>query len=50
VTSIFDRQGHSPISYAVYKEKDAAARVLIEHVAMAEQCAIANTIQEEGSK
>lgn len=32
LTVLVDRQGHSPLSYAVYKEKAAAARVLLEHV------------------
>ena len=32
VTTILDRQGHSPLSYAVYKEKAAAVRVLLEYI------------------
>ena len=30
--TLVDRNGHSPLTYAVYKEKEWAARVLIEHV------------------
>ena len=32
VTTILDRQGHSPLSYAVYKEKVAAVRVLLDYI------------------
>ena len=29
LTSFVDRQGHSALTYAVYKEKSAAARIII---------------------
>ena len=32
LTSLVDRQGHTPLSFACYKEKAAAARVLLEYV------------------
>jgi len=32
ITCLFDRQGYSPLSYAVYKDKTHAARALLEYV------------------
>ena len=32
IRTLICRNGHSPLTYAVYKEKEWAARVLLEHV------------------